>query len=1026
MLPVEAVERYARGLQQKLATGHAAEHAYRPGLEQLMEQLAPIDAVNDPKRSEHGAPDFVFLQRGSTTLIRGWAETKDVTSDLDKAEKTEQLQRYAGYPHLFLTNYIEFRFYENGRRYDTVAIGSMSNGGLTVLHDQFGPLADALTDFLTKTPESITSGVRLSEVMGAKARRIRHNVDRYLSIDTEKNDELLRIFALIKTVLVHDLDYARFADMYAQTLVYGLFAARYNDDTPESFSRSEARDLVPPSNPFLREFFDHIAGARFDPRLAFIVDELCEIFAVSDVHGIVNDRLDSASDESDDKDPIIHFYEDFLEAYDPVLRKKMGVYFTPLPVVRFMVRTVDKLLSRDFNLSNGLANTSKTISTVIKQEKRVKVEFHKVQILDPATGTATFLNEIVKFVRAGFEGQQGRWPTYAREDLIPRLHGFELMMAPYTVAHLKLGLTLQESGVKDFGRRLGVYLTNSLEEGINVPQSLFHFGLAEAVAQEALQAGEVKTERPIMVVIGNPPYAGVSSNETDWANALIERYKVEPGGQTKLKERKHWLNDDYVKFIAFSEQMIEKTGSGIVAMITNHGYLDNPTFRGMRWRLAQTFDTIYVLNLHGNAKKKEIAPDGSNDENVFHIQQGVAIMFGVRTGQKKKGQLAKVWSADLWGSRQTKFSLLNADDVEWHAVEPTRPMYYFARRETKGEDEYMAGVRISELFTSYGLGIVTGRDALTMDFGQVSLLKRIEEFARLDAEAARSRFSLGKDSSTWKVSWAQASIAEGVDASQIQRMAYRPFDTRFIYYVEGSSGLIVRPSVKTMRHFIDHDNLGLVVPRMMKEEPGAFVTDSIIAHKLFSAYDSNSVFPLYVYADDGTRSTNLAPGELAKLTANISEPYEPEDVLDYIYGVLYSLDYREKYKTFLKTDFPRVPAPIGDAEFRKFIGFGTQLRELHLMTSSICDNLITTYPVAGSDEIEKLRFEEGKVWINAQQYFGGVPEVAWSFFIGGYQPAQKWLKDRKGKKLSSNGIEHYQKIITVLAKTDEIMHEIDA
>ena len=293
-----------------------------------------------------------------------------------------------------------------------------------------------------------------------------------------------------------------------------------------------------------------------------------------------------------------------------------------------------------------------------------------MQILDPAVGTATFLNEIVKFVHTGFEGQEGRWPAYAKEDLIPRLHGFELMMAPYTVAHLKLGLTLQESGVSDFGRRLGVYLTNSLEDGMNFPQNLFQFGLADAVAQEAIQAGEIKTERPIMIVIGNPPYSGESSNKTDFAMNLVAGYKFEPGGRAKLKERNpKWINDDYVKFIAFAEAMIKKNGAGIVAMITNHGYLNNPTFRGMRWRLLQTFDALYVLDLHGNHKKKEVAPDGSKDENVFEsIQQGVAIMIGVMTGSKARGQIGEVFHAEAWGSRRDKFALLN-QGPEWSRVE---------------------------------------------------------------------------------------------------------------------------------------------------------------------------------------------------------------------------------------------------------------------------------------------------------------------------------------------------------------------
>ncbi len=1010
MLPVEAVEQYASELQRLLATGHAAEHAYRPALQRLMEQAGEIDAVNDPRQSEYGSPDFVFMQSGSRDLILGWAEAKNITSDLTKVEKTEQLQRYSGYANLYLTNYVEFRFFSSGSRYAEVVIGKIKDYALTPLPENYEMLSNLLSGFLAQKPQPITSGVHLAEVMGGMGRRIRTAVGYYLGTDSESNADLLGIYRMIKELLVHDLDKSKFADMYAQTLVYGLFAARYNDMSPDDFTRAEARELVPQSNPFLRQFFDHIAGANFDRRLARIVDELCELFAVSAVHEIVHKHLDVTNDESDDKDPLIHFYEDFLRAYDPAQRKKMGVYYTPLPVVRFMVRTVDEILKRDFDLPKGLVDTSKTIQTVIKQEKKVKVEFHKVQILDPAVGTATFLNEIVKFVHTGFEGQEGRWPSYAKEDLIPRLHGFELMMAPYTVAHLKLGLTLQESGVSDFGRRLGVYLTNSLEDGMNFPQNLFQFGLADAVAQEAIQAGEIKTERPIMIVIGNPPYSGESSNKTDFAMNLVAGYKFEPGGRAKLKERNpKWINDDYVKFIAFAEAMIKKNGAGIVAMITNHGYLNNPTFRGMRWRLLQTFDALYVLDLHGNHKKKEVAPDGSKDENVFEsIQQGVAIMIGVMTGSKARGQIGEVFHAEAWGSRRDKFALLN-QGPEWSRVELREPSYNFVGKAIAGWEGYISGVRVKDLFAVSNVGVVTSADKVLIGDSVADLERRIRAAQDQDGQSKIFERLRGHK----------------VDMSRAYQIAYRPFDERVIYY---ASDLLERSRENVMRHFIAGPNIGLVSARGTKNPvpDHFFLSTNIMETKYGESSTQSYLFPLYLYHDDDSRTSNLDPGELAKLTANIASDFSPEEILDYIYGVLYSPAYREKYKHPLKDDFPRVLVPIDDAEFRKFVGFGSQLRELHLMTSPVCDEMITTYPVTGSDEVEKPRFEADKVWINTQQYFGGVPELAWNLSVGGYQPAQKWLKDRKGKKLSSNDIEHYQKIITVLAKTDEIMHEIDA
>ncbi len=470
---VELVQAYAKEIENQFMTGHAKEHAYRPALERLMSSFEDVVAVNDPKRSAHGNPDFIFLKRSHQSIILGYAEAKDIDVSLDKTEKTNQMSRYAGYQNLYLSNYLEFRFFQNGIKYQTVSIGAIHNGRLVFKQEAFGQLADELAQFLSLPPESIKSGKRLAEIMGAKARRIRDNVAIYLKHEeNEQNLELEKIYGLMKELLVHDLSPDKFADMYSQTLVYGLFVARYNDSTPDSFTRSEARDLVPASNPFLREFFDHIVGPRFDKRHAYIVDELCEVFSVSNVHLLVQKHL-RLFEVDNEKDPIIHFYEDFLREYDPAERKKMGAYYTPVPVVRFIVRQVDKALKEHFSLPKGLADSSKRPHTVQVQGMKHKIDMHRVQILDPAVGTATFLNETIKYIQKSFEGQEGRWPSYVKQDLLPRLHGFELMMAPYTIAHLKLGMTLQEAGVTDFSQRLGVYLTNTLDEGMKHQQDLF-------------------------------------------------------------------------------------------------------------------------------------------------------------------------------------------------------------------------------------------------------------------------------------------------------------------------------------------------------------------------------------------------------------------------------------------------------------------------------------------------------------------------------------------------------------------------
>jgi predicted helicase len=1023
----QAAINYLKEVQEQFNSGHAREHAYRPALQRLMENFEDTAAINDPARSQHGMPDFVFLKKSNQKIIKGYAEAKDITVSLDKTEKTDQMDRYHGYANLFLTDYLEFRFFENGQKYKTISLGKVENGKLSLTPENSEALVREIQNFLESTPEQIKSGKRLAEIMGAKARRIRDNVTIFLAKEDERNTEIEKMYQMMKELLVHDLSPEKFADMYAQTLVYGLFVARYNDKTP-TFSRQEARDLVPKSNPFLRKFFDHIAGTEFDDRLAKIVDELCEVFSVSNVKQIISKHLkliEFGDGQGDEKDPIIHFYEDFLKEYDPAERKKMGAYYTPIPVVKFMVKQVDEILKKEFGLKKGLADTTKIehTTTNLQDGKKSRHQIHKVQILDPAVGTATFLNEVIKFIHQSFQGQEGRWPSYAEQDLLPRLNGFELMMAPYTIAHLKLGMTLQETGLKDFNKRLGVYLTNTLEEGIPAQNNLFTYGLAEAVTNESSEAAKIKHEKPIMVIIGNPPYSGVSSNNTAYANALVDKYKVEPGGKVKLNERKHWLNDDYVKFISFAEDMIAKNGEGIIAMITNHGFLDNPTFRGMRWHLTQTFDQIKIIDLHGNAKKKEVSPDGSKDENVFDIMQGVAIIIGIKFKNSKK-QNAKVEVADIYGKRQLKFNELLKNEIKFKNIRLDPKQFYLVDKNIEGKERYELGISVDKLMSHNTTGIVTGIDRLSI-FQTKEELKKVTNNI-LTSPDPYTEFKI-KDGRKYKK---EARLAELREASTHEptKINYRPFDDRYMYYTTGTEVWINSPRDKIMRNFIRGDNLGLVVTRQAVDPSGynhiQIVKNILDNRYMFSNKGIPIEIPLYLYHDDGTKTPNFNLDELKKLKLNLKDSYEPEDILDYIYAVLHSPSYRKKYKEFLKIDFPRVPVPKDDAEFNKFKQFGTKLRQLHLMQDSSLEDYITTYPEPGDDVVDKLKFEGGKVWINSEQYFGGVPEVAWNFYIGGYQPAQKWLKDRKGRKLSSEDLDHYQKIIKILVETDKLMTQI--
>lgn len=1034
---MEKVAAYAKAIVGEYGTGHAAGHAHRPALKRLIEELRPeLIAVNDPKRSAYGAPDFIFIRRENKELIAGYGEAKDLTVKLDDTSESEQMKRYLGYATLLLTNYLEFRFYKNGKEYgQPITIGKLAGGTLVFDESQFGRLEDELRSFLGKGIEPITSASHLAEVMGAVARRLRDNVARFLADEEDRNADLQKVYQAMKKLLVDDLSPERFADLYSQTLVYGLFAARYEDPTLDTFTRQEARDLIPHTNPFLRQFFDHIAGPSFDLRLAYVVNELCDVFLHADVRELMHKYYTQNTlfgEGKESPDPVIHFYEDFLREYDAEARKKYGVFYTPVPVVRFIVRSVDEILKRDFGLADGLAGTAQVEASRVVQGKKKKVSVHKVQVLDPATGTGTFLNEAIRHIRRSFAGNEGAWPGYVRDHLLPRIHGFELLMASYTIAHLKLGMELRESGAGDLRERLGIYLTNSLEEGVKQEDSLFGFGLAEQIAEEGKQAAVVKRDLPVMVVMGNPPYSGVSSNESEYANKLVERYKAEPGGVMKLQERKHWLNDDYVKFIALAETLVDKTGEGVVGYITNHGYLDNPTFRGMRWRLLQTFDHIYILDLHGNLKKKEKSPNNLRDENVFAIQQGVAIMIAVKTGMKRKGTSGQVHHAELWGRQAEKFRELNGH-IDYVDLPLDEKLYSFVPRNSTGLTEYESGFNLHELFPVNVTGIVTARDGLVIDSNKQKLEDRIKRFAdpeRSDSEIRAEFFPnrkpgkyLAGDTRGWKINQVRPLIQNEIHGERIVPIAYRPLDIQYIYY---HPRMVDWGREKIMAHLLGKNNLGLIFKRGDVEPlaPPVFASTHIAESRSWSRPGMQGVeyiAPLYLY-EGSSREANLNRAIIEKIEESVGKS-TPEDIFDYIYAVLHSPAYREKYKEFLKIDFPRVPYPSDWASFDALAGKGRELRMLH--TLETVPPATVTFPEMGSDTVDAVKYDAGKVRINGTQHFAGVPQEAWDMFIGGYQPAQKWLKDRKGRKLSSDDIKHYGHIIGILLETQRIMGEIN-
>lgn len=649
---------------------------------------------------------------------------------------------------------------------------------------------------------------------------------------------------------------------------------------------------------------------------------------------------------------------------------------------------------------------------MIKADK----EIHRVQILDPATGTGTFLAEIVRHIYAQFGKQKGLWQNYVPTDLIPRLNGFELMMASYAMAHLKLDLILQETDFRlpeDSKQRLNVFLTDTLEEHHPDTNTLF----AQWLSNEANSANAIKRDNPIMVVVGNPPYFGESKNKGKWIMGLMNDYKKEPNTDQKLKERNSkWINNDYVKFLRYAQHHIEKTKQGVIGFINMNSYLDGVIFRGVRWNMLQTYDQIYILDLHGNSKKQETAPDGSKDDNVFDITEGVCINIFVKTGEKKKkGELAKVYHADLFGKRADKFTFLQNYDlntVSWTELQPSAPDYFFVPKSYNADElaDYHKMIDLTELFVEYNVGTVTGNDKTLVNLDKQRLLENVSKYYMIEAQN-----------------------------DFVKKFDYRPFDTRWIYY---DTSKVTRDRESIMKHFYS-TNLGLMVTK--KVERGtfahAYMVQNICESHAVSLKEINYVFPLYVYPDNQSlnfsgslkRQPNINETIVKKIAKTIkkdwqSDDFTPENLLDYIYAVLHSPNYRTKYAEMLKTHFPRIPYPKNASEFFRLADLGKELRLWHTLKHDDCDmaNFITEFNAENPDmTVDKLKYENETVFWSKTGSLKGVPQTVWEMYIGGYQPAQKWLKDRKGQTLTAADLEHYQKMILALSKTLEIMQQID-
>jgi predicted helicase len=1073
------LKQYLDNLQASVNQGDAREESYYKHLEKLVLEFAGVNAIKKvevtvlPKKTEAGNPDFRIWD--GSHHITGYIEAKDPSvTNLDRIEESEQLKRYRStFPNVILTNFYEFRLYREGRLIKKVVIGrQVLAQKLKVAPpvEKDSEFFDLLNTFFSFSLPVVRNAKALATELAKRTRFLRDEVVSIEMAEEERNGRkaIMGFYEAFTKYLIGTLTKESFADLYSQTITYGLFAARSR--SKDGFNRELAYKYIPNTIGILRDLFRFISLEDPPLSLQIIVDDIAEVLNLTDVNKILHDYEMGGKGE----DPIIHFYETFLTAYDPTIRDKRGVYYTPEPVVGYIVRSINQLLKSHFSISDGIGGEN-------------------VTLLDPAGGTLTFPAEAIKLAVKEYVEKYGNGGkvNFIRNHILQNFYAFELMMAPYAIGHLKMSFLFEELGYRlADDERFKLYLTNSLEledlENATIPG-------VRSLSEESHLAGKVKKEQPLLVVFGNPPYSGMSSNpseqivkflprsryhkdyywdttknrvERNYSNILTKEVKKlqktfigdilmdyyfvdgNPLGEKNPK----WLQDDYVKFLRFAQWKIEQSGFGILGMITNHSYLDNPTFRGMRQSLMNTFNEIYILDLHGNSLKKEVTADGGKDENVFDIRQGTSIVLFVKQKDKVGCQVCQT---DLFGTRELKYDWLNSHDflaANYRRIVPESPHYFFTHREIDKIRNYLTWIPVDEIFPVNSVGVVTARDKLTIRWTENEVWNTVLQFSKMDPEIARDAYQLGPDVLEWQVSLAQEDLKKSkLQRTNIKPILAQPFDIRFTYYTGVSKGFHCRPRSEVMQHFIKMDNnLGLAVSKRVegnKKWEHAFVTDKIMTHHAVSNKEVNFLFPLYLYKEKSARKSvlqtmilfepevdystigripNIEKGFYEKLTRTYKTKPEPEEIFHYIYAILYSTIYRIKYSEFLKSDFPRIPFTEDYGLFTKMANFGNQLVDLHLMKGKLLDDPVSKYHGdSANDQIERVVYDENEqtLHINGEKYFEPISNEVWNYQIGGYPVLKKYLKDRKGLRL--NDPKFFGKIITVLTKTISIQMEID-
>ena len=998
------------------------EESFYPALKDLFENCSQVLSAEEeakalvlPKRTEVGIPDFLIRKDGE---IVGHIEAKTPDSNLREIEKSEQIRRYRNaLPNLIVTNFLEFWLYRDGALVDKVELCSpiALRGLKPPVPEDVDSFFELLSEYYSFSTPEIRTASGLAITLADKTKFSRHILKEVLERKDKDSIPLESFYEVFRKTLIGSLTEERFVDLYAQTITYGLFAAKIMAGK-EGINKENAWKFIPGNVPLLSHIFHTFVGPTTPEAMNWIIEDLLNVLNKTDVVAITKGKEATYGT----RDPIIHFYDTFLGEYNPEERAKLGVYYTPPEVVDYIVKSIHKLLKDKFGKEKGLAEEG-------------------LKLLDPAAGTLTFI--IRALGRALLELQDKRMggmiPLNIKNHILSDFYAFEIQVVPYIIGHLRVAMSLEKVWDYEFDKddRFQFYLTNTLE--MKEPEQEL---LLPQLTEEGQEARKVKEKEPILVVLGNPPYSISSENKSDFIERLMDDYKKD----VKTEKNIQPLSDDYIKFIRFAHWKINRTGKGIFGYISNNSYLSGIIHRGMRKELLSTFDEICILNLHGSSRIGEKTPEGGKDENVFDIQQGVAIAIYVKLEQPLKEK--KVYYADMWGLRDEKYEYLRRNDVtstDWLELEPQEPYYFFVPKDFALQDEYEKFWKVTDIFPVKNVGIATSRDKFVLDFIRGNLFRKINMLRSLSIsdDTIRQNFNLN-DKKGWELKRARENLSYDQDWEKaFYRCLYRPFDIRWIYYHDT---LIERSRKEVMYHMMQ-ENFGLLLTRTQSSKPGFSIgvgvsrnmIDQCVVGNKSAGSGMSYVFPLYCYSNEtklfdaqspkAERTPNFDCKFLQALESALGTEPTPEDIFYYIYAVLYSPSYRKRYEEFLKIDFPRVPLPTDIEKFKTLSELGKELVELHLLTHPSLRETGVGFPVSGMNEVEKVRYDEEneRVYFNKEQYFEGISKPVWEYRIGGYRVMAKYLKDRKGRKLSLEEIEHYMRVAKAIERTIEVQGKVD-